>query len=129
MDLMSDGDHEEARHLLERYVKDLPADPEGHASLGVCLLKVDDFQRARDHLLLAVKAEPKNAIYLWNLAAAAHKVGDEEECYQVLCRYLELGDLEDATSERESLARDFVEEHTRLTLGRGYVEPVSKPLS
>ncbi len=114
LELCAGGDYREARPLLEGYLVELPLDGEARAALGVTLLHLGDATGAEVEFRQAVDRQPDNPIYLWNLASAAHQSGHGDVCYTALQRYLVVGDLEDATSEREQMARDLIAEYERL---------------
>jgi tetratricopeptide (TPR) repeat protein len=111
LELSADGEFALARPLYEQYLQEAPDDADARAGFGVCLLQLGDVALAEREFSRALELEPDNPIHLWNLATAAHQLGHGALCQLTLTRYLALGDLEDATAEREQLARALLKTH------------------
>jgi tetratricopeptide (TPR) repeat protein len=114
LELCADRQYEQARPLFETYLAAAPDDDEARTGLGVSLLQLGDPVGAEREFQRVVEKQPDNAMYLWNLASAARQGGHDDICCSALQRYLAVGDLEDANSEREQRARDLIAEYERL---------------
>jgi len=118
VDLLADGEHARARPLLEHCARLAPEDADVAASLGSCLLAVDEVDAARLHLERATRLEPTWALHHWNLASACHRAGDRAECWRALRGFLVLaegatGFGDAAHAERLGVARRFVADFER----------------
>jgi tetratricopeptide (TPR) repeat protein len=114
-DLLSTGEVERARPLLERCVDLVPDDADAAAGYGLCLLGNGDLAGARLQLERAVALDPACALHHWNLAAVAHRQGSLGACYLALRRYVALERGQDAdAAARLALAGHFVADHERL---------------
>ena len=114
IDLLAEREPAQARPLLERYVALAPDDPEGHAQLGLCELGLGDAAAALHHLGRAAWLDPHQAIYQWNIAAAAHAAGRRGACYLALVAYLDGEDAGPGAGERRATATRFIGEYERL---------------
>jgi Tfp pilus assembly protein PilF len=120
VDLLSAGEPERARPLLERCVDLAPDDSDAAASLGLCLLSNGDLEGARRQLERAARLEPAWPLHVWNLAAVAHRQGRIDACYVAMRRFLDLSRAPGALAAdpdqpaRVELATRFVADHERL---------------
>ncbi|HLU69116.1 MAG TPA: tetratricopeptide repeat protein [Kofleriaceae bacterium] len=114
IELVAAGEPAQARPLLERYVAEVPDDPEGHAQLGLCHLGLGDGDAALHHLGRATWLVPDEALYHWNTSAAAHALGHPGACYLALRAYLDLVDRAPGWQERRSTALGYLHEYERL---------------
>jgi len=85
--LMSNGDHERARKLLERARRDSPSSPDILADLGWCTWMVQgrttgDASESEEFLRLAVAFDPRHASALEFLARIAVERGDTDDARQ-----------------------------------------------
>src|SRR5690349_5184889 len=115
IELIASGEPAQARPLCERYVAEVPDDPDGHAQLGLCALGLGDAQGALHHLGRATWLVPDEPLYQWNTAAAAHSAKRPGTCYLALLAYLEAGDASPGSAERSAIASGFIREYERLT--------------
>jgi Flp pilus assembly protein TadD len=100
-----------AEKHLTRFVAANPADIEGRSTLGVCLTRRGDAERAISHLLFCAAAEPDEPLHLWNLAAAAQTAGRLARCYLALRGYLAATGPED---ERRAEAARYVQQYEQM---------------
>ncbi|HUQ08171.1 MAG TPA: hypothetical protein VM261_37005 [Kofleriaceae bacterium] len=124
VDLLAAGESARARPLLEHCVATAPDDAEAASSLGLCLLAQGDLAAAVRNLQRAAWLEPAWPLHHWNLAAAAHRVGDLAVCARALRDFLGCADdpsigtlagaVDPGHTRRVSLARRFVADHARL---------------
>jgi hypothetical protein len=116
IELIAAGEPAQARPLCERYVAEVPDDPDGHAQLGLCALGLGDADAALHHLGRATWLTPEEPLYQWNAAAAAHAARRPGACYLSLLAYLQ-GDTSDGSpgaAHRAAVALGFVSEYERL---------------
>ncbi len=114
IELLAAREPDQARPLLEQYVAEAPDDPDGHAQLGLCQLGLGDPAAALHHLGRAAWLDPHQAVYQWNIAAAAHTAGRRGACYLALVAYQGSVDLTPGSDERRAIAERFVHEYERL---------------
>ena len=80
----ADGKWEKAAPLYERLVQQQPADAELHRVYGVALMHQRRYREAQQHLLAALKADPKLVDAYGDLAVAAAENKDYQLSLQVL---------------------------------------------
>lgn len=114
IELIAAGEPAQARPLCERYVAEVPDDPDGHAQLGLCRLGMNDAQGALHHLGRATWLVPEEPLYQWNTAAAAHAAQRPGTCYLALLAYLETDDAAPGATHRRAVALGFASEYERL---------------
>lgn len=114
IDLLAAREPAQARPLLERYVAESPDDPEGHAQLGLCQLGLGDPAGALHDLGRAAWLDPRQPIYQWNIAAAAHAAGRRGACYLALVAYTGGFDASPGAEDRSAIAARFIDEYERL---------------
>jgi tetratricopeptide (TPR) repeat protein len=114
LEYLEAGKPQAARRRLERFVAANPMHAEGRSALGVCLLQLDAFDLAFDHLHEAARLEPDEPLHRWNLAAAAKQAERLGGAYLALREYLTLADDGDGAGERRTEARSFVRAYERM---------------
>ncbi len=115
-ELMNRNKLDIARELLVRYAQERPDDSEAMATLGACLLKRGELERARAHLARAAWLSPQVGRHHWNGASLAHQEGRLGDCFVALQQYLRCVDTVD--SKQRHLAEAFVADYSRrATLG------------
>lgn len=105
-ELLSRGRVEVARDLLLLYAKGHPTDCEALATLGTCLVRTGETEKARKYLNRAAELAPDVGRYHWNRAALAHQEGRIGECFLALKDYLGCSAAGDAR--QRTVARELV---------------------
>ncbi|MEZ4403451.1 MAG: hypothetical protein R3B06_25725 [Kofleriaceae bacterium] len=124
IDLLAGGAPARARPLLEHCARVGPDDADAHGHLGLCRYALGDYVGAVEALRRAVWLEPAWPLHHWNLAAAAHRVGDVAGCAQALHGFLDhAGDrlaaaIDHEHARRVALARRFLADHGALRRGQ-----------
>jgi tetratricopeptide (TPR) repeat protein len=115
-DLLSTGESERARPLLERCVELAPDDADAAAAFGLCLLGNGDLDGARSQLERAVHLEPSWPLHHWNLAAIAHRQGRLGACYLALRAYARTARASNDPDHvnRLAVAARFIADHERM---------------
>ena len=115
VELIADGDVPRARLLLAR----CEANADVEAANAACHLAQDRTADAIACLARAIELEPAWPLHHWNLAAAAHRVGDSVLAYRAIRRFI-------ATSaERTALAGD-PDQPARLALATRMVAELER---
>lgn len=110
-ELMNRNQLDTARELLIRYSQQRPDDSEGMATLGACLMKRGELERARAHLARAAWLAPQIGRHHWNGASLAHKEGRLGDCFVALQQYLRCIDAVD--TRQRHFAEEFIANYSR----------------
>jgi Tfp pilus assembly protein PilF len=86
--LLSDGNDEEAMAGLEEFLRSFPDHSPAHDDLGVLYFRKGDKERAGDHFLKSLQANPKNWNAAKNLADLLVEQGQLEDAFQFYQRVL-----------------------------------------
>lgn len=115
IELIADGDVPRARLLLAR----CEANADVEAANAACHLAQDRTADAVACLARAIELEPAWPLHHWNLAAAAHRLGDSVLAYQAIRRFIT------TSAERTALAGD-PDQPSRLALASRMVAELER---
>jgi hypothetical protein len=115
VELIADGDVPRARLLLAR----CEANADVEAATAACHLAQDRTADAIACLARAIELEPAWPLHHWNLAAAAHRLGDSVLAYQAIRRFIT------TSAERTALAGD-PDQPSRLALASRMVAELER---
>ncbi len=114
LEYLEAGKPKAARKRLQRFVRKYPNHAEGRSALGVCLLQLDDFDGAIEHLQHAATVEPEEPLHRWNVAAACKQAERLGGAYLALREYLKAEDDGDGARDRREEARSFVRAYEKM---------------
>ncbi len=114
--LFAEEKFHDSERLLRIFLRHRPTDPNGHATLSMCLDKLEQLELALMHMRFAAVANGHSPTYHWNAASFAHRLDYQGCCYLSLLGYLSLKDKSSTAKERRQLATGYIEEYESLAV-------------